>query len=80
VQQSAQRADKKVEVMKVEPFTIDSEAEADDYLNDLLKHPEYRSMDEVTMRAHKYIRDKNLQQRLIPERPGLPLAVADGFG
>lgn len=45
----------------VGPFTIECESEADYYLNELLKKPEYRSMSEVTMRAKKYIKDEHLR-------------------
>ena len=40
--------------MRVEPHRIDTEAEADSYLKDLLENPEYRSMTEVHIRARKY--------------------------
>jgi hypothetical protein len=46
--------------MKVEPFIIENESEADYYLRDLVGKHEYRSMNEVTMRAPKYIKDKYL--------------------
>lgn len=49
----------------IEPFTIDSEAEADDYLHDLLAKDEYRSMDEVASRAQRYIRDNNIRNYFI---------------
>jgi hypothetical protein len=45
----------------IEPFVIESEAEADDYLRDLLKKHEYRSMNEVYMRAQKYTKDEHLK-------------------
>jgi hypothetical protein len=48
------------ELMTVQAFMIESEAEADDYLRDLLAKPEYRSMSEVELRAHKYINDDGL--------------------
>lgn len=48
-------------VTPVEPFVIDHESMADDYLTDLLKHHEYRSMDVVEQRANKYIRDAALR-------------------
>lgn len=47
--------------MIVEPFRIESESEADDYLKDLLAKPEYRSMNEVNSRAHQYITDEGLR-------------------
>jgi hypothetical protein len=49
----------------VEPFQIENESEADDYLKSLLERPEYRSMGEVKMRAQKYIRDINLKNYFI---------------
>jgi hypothetical protein len=51
--------------MIVEPFKIESESEADDYLRALLEKYEYRSMNEVTMRAHKYIEDEHLENYFI---------------
>ena len=44
-----------VELMKIAPYRIDAEHEADAYLRDLLANPEYRSMNEVEIRAQKYI-------------------------
>jgi len=46
--------------MTVESFRIETESEADDYLKDLLAKPEFRSMDEVAMRAHKLIPDQRI--------------------
>ena len=51
--------------MIVEPFIIESESEADDYLRDLLEKHEYRSMNEVKMRAQKYIKDAHLKHYFI---------------
>ena len=51
--------------MIVESFRIESESEADDYLRDLLAKHEYRSMNEVNMRAQKYIKDKYLKNYFI---------------
>lgn len=53
------------EIMKVEPFTIQNESEADSYLTDLLENPEYRSMDEVELRAARYIKDANIRNYFI---------------
>ena len=47
------------------PYIIESEAEADDYLTALLEKSEYRSMDEVHMRAAKYIKDAHLKDYFI---------------
>ena len=52
-------------VGSVEPFAIENEGEADAYLRDLLKHPEFRSMDEVRIRADKYITDAHLKNYFI---------------
>ena len=49
----------------IEPFQIESESEADDYLKSLLEKPEYRSIDEVKMRAQKYVGDINLKKYFI---------------
>lgn len=62
--------------MKVEPFIIESEAEADNYLNDLLEELALRSMDEVYLRAHKLIRDENLKQYFINKAKGILAAEA----
>jgi hypothetical protein len=49
----------------VEPFSIENETEADDYLNDLFKRKEYKKMDEVIARARKYIKDDKLRTYFI---------------
>ena len=51
--------------MRVEPFMIESESEADDYLRDLLSKDEYRSLNEVNIRAQKYIKDVNMKNYFI---------------
>lgn len=51
----------------IQPFVIDDEHIADAYLRDLLEKPEYRSMDEVRMRADKYIPNTDLKDRFIAE-------------
>ena len=48
-------------MMTVGPFVIENESVADEYLKDLLERPEFRSMDEVKMRAQKYIKDARLK-------------------
>jgi hypothetical protein len=45
----------------IESWTIDSEEEANDYLKDLLAKPEYRRVDEVLLRAQKYIPDARIR-------------------
>ena len=47
--------------MEVQSFVIDNEYEADEYLTALLEKPEYRSMDEVIVRAQKYVKDDCLR-------------------
>jgi hypothetical protein len=49
----------------IRSYVIESESEADDYLRDLFEKPEYRSMDEVQMRAAKYIKDQRLKNYFI---------------
>jgi len=44
---------------------IESESETDDYLKDLSEKPEYRSMNEVKMRAQKFIKDEHLRNSFI---------------
>lgn len=51
--------------MRVEPFMIESESEADDYLRDLLSKDEHRSMNEVSIHAQKYIKDVNIKTHFI---------------
>ena len=45
----------------VTSFVIENESEADEYLTDLLARPEFRTMDEVTIRAQKYIKNAQLK-------------------
>jgi hypothetical protein len=49
----------------VESFVMDSKSEADAYLNGLFKDDKYRSIDEVLIRAEKYIRDPNIKKYFI---------------
>jgi hypothetical protein len=51
--------------MEVKPYRIESEAEADDYLKDLLAKEEYRSIHEVQIRAQKYIEDDSLRKYFV---------------
>jgi hypothetical protein len=60
-----------VEIMTIEPFKIENESEADYYLSDLLAKPEYRSMNEVNMRAQKYITDAHLKNYFINKAKGI---------
>ncbi len=50
---------------EIKPHMIESESEADAYLKDLLTKSEYRSMDEVKMRAQRLIKDENLKNYFI---------------
>jgi hypothetical protein len=52
-------------IMIVESYRIESESEADDYLRDLLAKPEYRSMNEVNMRAQQLIKNDRLKSHFI---------------
>ena len=45
----------------VGPFVIDNEVDAGDYLRALLEKPEFRNMNEVRMRAQKYIKTDHLK-------------------
>ena len=49
----------------VEAFVIDNESDADAYLNDMLKNDNYRSIDEVQIRAEKYIKDPIIKKYFI---------------
>jgi hypothetical protein len=53
---------------------IENETYADDYLTDLLKNPEYRSMDVVRARAAEYIKDPRVKNYFIDKAKEL-LAV-----
>ncbi len=62
----------------IESWTIDSEGEADDYLKDLLAKPEYRRLDEVLLRAQKYIPDARIRVYFIDK--GKEMLKAYGIG
>jgi hypothetical protein len=47
--------------MAIEPFKIENESEADEYLTALFAKDKYKSMDEVTLRAQKYITDERVR-------------------
>ena len=49
----------------IERFKIENVAEADAFLRDLLAKDEYRSMDEVIVRARKLVPDENLRMYFI---------------
>lgn len=49
----------------IEPFKIENESEADDYLRDLFAINEYRSISEVKSRAIEFIEDENLRKYFI---------------
>jgi hypothetical protein len=51
----------------VEPFKIENESEADDYLKALFETPKYRSMDEAHRRARDLIEDPRLKSYFINE-------------
>jgi hypothetical protein len=58
----------------IQSFMIENETYADDYLTDLLKNPEYRSMDVVRARAAEYIKDPRVKNYFIDKAKEL-LAV-----
>ena len=49
----------------IQSYMIENETDADEYLTDLLKKPEYRSMDVVQTRAAKYIKDARVKNYFI---------------
>ncbi|UGY29935.1 hypothetical protein HU675_0020995 [Bradyrhizobium septentrionale] len=57
--------------MSVGSFRIENEIYADEYLDALLAEPKYRSMDEVRMRAAKFIPNAKVKTYFIV---GLPKA------
>jgi hypothetical protein len=46
-------------------FVLENKAEADAYLDELFKKDQYRSIDEVRIRAEKYIRDAIIKKYFI---------------
>lgn len=52
-------------MFKITPFKIETESEADDYLKDLLSNEQYRSFDEVEIRAKQFIDNDNLRSYFI---------------
>ncbi|MEH2546812.1 hypothetical protein V1283_003457 [Bradyrhizobium sp. AZCC 2262] len=52
-------------VSNIEPFSLDHESEADDYLGALPEQPKYRNIREVEKRAKALIRDDRLRERFI---------------
>jgi hypothetical protein len=54
-----------ISLSAIEAFKIENESEADEYLRALLAKKEYRSMDEVNLRALRYIKDKHLKTYFI---------------
>jgi hypothetical protein len=63
--ESIQLSEQQMSAGPIEQFTLDHENEADDYLKDLLRQPELRSMDEVEKRAKALIKDDRLRDRFI---------------
>jgi hypothetical protein len=52
---------------KVESFKIESEAEADAYLEYLFNDPKHRTMDEATVRAERYIPDERIKNYFLSQ-------------
>ncbi len=52
-------------VSPIRSFTIENEIYADEYLTDLLKNPEDRSMDVVCVRADEYCKDERVKNYFI---------------
>jgi hypothetical protein len=48
-------------VPNIEEWKIESEAEADDYLKDVLSKPEYRRVDELLLRAQAHVPNKEIR-------------------
>lgn len=49
----------------IESFKIENKEEADAYLEDLLNKPDYRSLDEIKLRAQKLIPNSELANYFI---------------
>lgn len=64
--------------MKVEPYSIDNEGEADDYLKALLAKPEYRSIIELEVRAAQYIKSAELRLYFITKGKEMLSALSPG--
>lgn len=52
-------------VSPIQSFAIENEIYADEYLIDLLKNPDHRSMDVVRARAAQYCKDERVQNYFI---------------
>ncbi|MCK1396432.1 hypothetical protein [Bradyrhizobium sp. 1] len=52
-------------VSNIGPFVLDRQDEVDDYLEQLLEKPQYRSIDEVEHRAQTLIKDASLRSYFI---------------
>lgn len=52
-------------VSPIQSLAIENEIYADEYLTDLLKNPDYRSMDVVRARAAKYCKDERVKNYFI---------------
>lgn len=52
---------------KIEPYVISDKQEAEFYLKDLLKDPKNRHIDEVTLRANRLIKDREIRDYFISE-------------
>jgi hypothetical protein len=59
------RGVKSMTVGPVEPFSLDNEIDADEYLQALLERPEFRNMDEVRRRARQLIKIDHLKNHFI---------------
>ncbi|MFQ2188611.1 hypothetical protein [Aeromonas jandaei] len=60
----------------IERFKIENVAEADAFLRDLLAKDEYRSMDEMIVRARKLVPDENLRMYFIKKGKQILEALA----
>jgi hypothetical protein len=49
----------------LESYIIESRLEADEYLSELLENEEYRTVEEVHIRAEKYIQDALIKKYFI---------------
>jgi uncharacterized protein (DUF1810 family) len=61
----AARSFQRLAMPNIESWKIESIDEADAYLKDLLAKPEYRSLDEIQIRANQYIEDPDVKKYFI---------------
>jgi hypothetical protein len=52
-------------ISEIQSFRIDTESDADEYLDELLRDSKYRSMDEIEGRAQTLIKDEKIRDYFV---------------